>query len=261
MEIVLLAKVGNVKRAVLAHPARHRVINIDLGDTDGHGYRTKMSPRNHRVPLAESQHHVIDPTNPRGALDDGVEDRLHVRRRAADDAEHLGRCCLMLQRLAQFGIALPSSLNSRTFSMAITAWSAKVLRRAICFSVKGRTSVRRIMIVPIGTPSRSNGVASMVRVPVLSDGCLDSGKLGFKLGSKSWMWIVCRSMTARPTTEPRLIGQFRRRERWHWSVVRHRPKHVTFDKPIDGVISRRTIAQHSPRPHPTPAEYPSASWR
>ena len=65
-----------------------------------------MSPRNHSVPLAESQHHVIDPTNPGGALDDGVEDRLHVRRRAADDAEHLGRCRLMLQRLAQFCVAL-----------------------------------------------------------------------------------------------------------------------------------------------------------
>ena len=65
-----------------------------------------MSPRNHTVPLAESQHHVINPTNPRGALDDGVEDRLHVRGRAADDAEHLGRCRLMLQGLAQFCVAL-----------------------------------------------------------------------------------------------------------------------------------------------------------
>ena len=64
-----------------------------------------MSPQNQSVPLAESQHHVIDPTNPGGALDDGVEDRLHVRRRAADDAEHLGRCRLMLQRLAQFRVA------------------------------------------------------------------------------------------------------------------------------------------------------------
>ena len=86
-----------------------------------------MSPRNHSVSFAESQHHVIDPTNPRGALDDGVEHRLHVRRRAADDAEHLGRCGLMLQRLAQFALRSPSSLNSRTFSMAMTAWSAKVL--------------------------------------------------------------------------------------------------------------------------------------
>ena len=72
-------------------------------------------------PVAESQHHVINPTNPGGALDDGIEHRLHVRRRAADDAEHLGRCRLMLQRLAQFCIALLSSWNRRTFSIAITA--------------------------------------------------------------------------------------------------------------------------------------------
>ena len=70
-----------------------------------------MSPRNHSVPLMESQHHVIDPTNPRRALDDGVEHRLHVGRRAADDAEHLGRCRLMLQRLAQFRVALAEFLE------------------------------------------------------------------------------------------------------------------------------------------------------
>ena len=59
-----------------------------------------MSPRNHNVPFAESQYHVIDPTDPRGAFDDGIEDRLHVRRRAADDTEHLGGCRLMLQSFA-----------------------------------------------------------------------------------------------------------------------------------------------------------------
>ena len=65
-----------------------------------------MSPRNHNVPLAESQQHIINPTNPGGALDDRVEDRLHVRGRPADDAEHLGGCRLMLQGLAQFCVAL-----------------------------------------------------------------------------------------------------------------------------------------------------------
>ena len=80
-----------------------------------------MSPRNHNVSLAQSQHHVIDPTNPSRALDDGVEHRLHVRGRAADDAEHLSRCRLMLQGLAQFCVALLSSLKRRTFSMAMTA--------------------------------------------------------------------------------------------------------------------------------------------
>ena len=67
-----------------------------------------MSARNHRVSFNESQHHVIDPANPRGALDDGVEHRLHVRRRAADDAEHFRGCCLMLQR---FGELTPAILR------------------------------------------------------------------------------------------------------------------------------------------------------
>ena len=65
-----------------------------------------MSPRNHSLPVVESQHHIIYPTNPRRTLDDSIEHRLHVRRRAADDAEHLGRRGLMLQSLAQFRVAL-----------------------------------------------------------------------------------------------------------------------------------------------------------
>ena len=65
-----------------------------------------MSPRNEGIRLGEPKHHVINPTNLCRALDDGVEDRLHVRRRAADDAEHLGRRRLMLQGLAQFCVAL-----------------------------------------------------------------------------------------------------------------------------------------------------------
>ena len=64
-----------------------------------------MSPRNYNVPLGESQYHVINPADPGRALDDGVEHRLHVRWRTADDAEHLGRCGLMLQSLAQFRVA------------------------------------------------------------------------------------------------------------------------------------------------------------
>ncbi len=65
-----------------------------------------MRPRNHSISLAESEQHVINSTNPRRALDYGVEHRLHVRRRAADDAEHLGCRRLMLQGFPQFCIAL-----------------------------------------------------------------------------------------------------------------------------------------------------------
>ena len=65
-----------------------------------------MSPRNHGIAFPQPQQRVIDPANPRGAIDDGIEHRLHVRRRAADDAEHLGGCSLMLQSLAQLCVAL-----------------------------------------------------------------------------------------------------------------------------------------------------------
>src|SRR6266436_3319927 len=90
--------IGNMECALLAQPARYRLVDTDLDASLG--YRTKMGSPNHGIALTEAQDHVIDPTNPGRALDDGVEDRLHIRGRAADDAEHLGRCRLMLQRLA-----------------------------------------------------------------------------------------------------------------------------------------------------------------
>ena len=61
----------------------------------------KCARANHHVPL-ETSDCTNDVPQPRRALDDGIEDRLHVRRRAANNAKHLGRCRLMLQRLAQF---------------------------------------------------------------------------------------------------------------------------------------------------------------
>ena len=47
--------------------------------------------------------------------------------------------------------------NKRTFSIAIAAWSAKVIARSICFSVKRRTSLRVNANTPMGTPSRIMG--------------------------------------------------------------------------------------------------------
>ena len=50
-----------------------------------------------------------------------------------------------------------SSLNSRTFSMAITAWSAKVFSSSICVSVNGPASGAPTMIAPIDRPRASSG--------------------------------------------------------------------------------------------------------
>jgi hypothetical protein len=55
------------------------------------------------------------------------------------------------------------SSNSRTFSIAIAAWSAKVDTSSICFSLNGRTSERVNVKTPVGMPSRNIGTPSTVR--------------------------------------------------------------------------------------------------
>ena len=87
---------------MLAHPAIILLIDTDLNAANG--YETKMSPTNHTFPLAESQHNVINPTNPGSALDDGIEHWLDIGRRTANNAEHLGGSRLMLQGLSKITI-------------------------------------------------------------------------------------------------------------------------------------------------------------
>ena len=72
---------------MLAHPFKTRVISADIKFADRHG--TEVRSWDHHAAIIESQHHIVDATNPRRALHDGVQDRLHVGRRAADNAEHL----------------------------------------------------------------------------------------------------------------------------------------------------------------------------
>jgi len=56
-----------------------------------------------------------------------------------------------------------SSVNNRTFSMAITVWSAKVWTSPISVSLNGWTSGRHKVRAPIGRPSRIIGTARAVR--------------------------------------------------------------------------------------------------
>ena len=92
-----------------------------------------------------------------------------VGRRARDHAQDLAGRGLLLERLASGrGCAPRSSLNSRTFSMAITAWSAKVFTSAICAGGERlRLASRRTPIAPIATPVAQNrdprGTCDMAR--------------------------------------------------------------------------------------------------
>ena len=94
----------------------------------------------------------------RGRLGQCIEDGLEVEYRAADDLEHIGGGGLLCSNLR-------SSLSRRMFSIAMTAWLAKLLRSAICLAVNGRTSWRKIDDDADQLASLSMGTRTCERAP------------------------------------------------------------------------------------------------
>src|SRR5262245_2060260 len=76
-QLIQRFNVANVERTVLKHPA---IVWLIKSPHDAIGYGTRLCTRNYRVPLAKSQHHIINPTNPCRALDDGIHHWLHICR-------------------------------------------------------------------------------------------------------------------------------------------------------------------------------------
>ena len=97
--------------------------------------------------------HVGARTARADALGDRVEHRLQIGRRARDDPQHVGRSrsAAPATRSAPRLRACTSS-NSRTFSMAMTAWSAKVFSSSICLSLNGRDLGAPDTNAPIASP-------------------------------------------------------------------------------------------------------------
>ncbi len=96
-----------------------------------------------------------------------------------------------------------SSPNRLTFSIAITAWSAKVWSRAIWLGEKGPGFGRSTVITPIGTPSRSIGTAMMPQ----NVAAVATAPTAYSGSSRtSGMWAIRRSSTARPAAVPRPGG-------------------------------------------------------
>ena len=99
------------------------------------------------------------------------------------------------------------SLNRRTFSIAIAAWSANVSTSAICFAVNGLhratgTAGWRRAAVPRASAARP----SVVRWP---NRCCDSrpaGNSAPRVGERSRDVDRSRSINARPATDPRSSG-------------------------------------------------------
>jgi len=89
-----------------------------------------------------------------------------------------------------------SSSNSRTFSIAMTAWSANVESSPIWASENGLTSDRQTPMEPIARPSRRSGTASTVRAPTRAPGASRyRGSL-----TRSGVWTTRHSSAARPET-------------------------------------------------------------
>jgi hypothetical protein len=64
-----------------------------------------MSPSNYRFTLDEAQYDIVSSTYSSRTLNDGVEHRLHVASRPADDVEHLAHCRLVPQGFGKLPIA------------------------------------------------------------------------------------------------------------------------------------------------------------
>ena len=74
---------------------------------------------------------------------------------------------LMTRRMLALAVWWASAscvwLNSRTFSIAIAAWSAKVVMSSISLATKARASARPTVSTPMALASRRMGTASSVR--------------------------------------------------------------------------------------------------
>ena len=109
-----------------------------------HRYRAMMRAEAQVVAILQEHNGIIGIAKLAGALDNGLEDRLDIGRRGCDHLEDVARfrSDRSAPRMRSRVLACTSS-NSRTFSIAMAAWSAKVVASSICLSVKGRTSETR----------------------------------------------------------------------------------------------------------------------
>src|SRR5215467_12005703 len=101
-----------------------------------------------------------------------------------------------------------NSPSNRAFSIAMTAWSAKVRISSICRSVNGSTRFRARVIVPSTAPSRSSGTPRHVRYPAATV----SGRAKSRSARKSATCTTLPSSATRPArlSRPGTIVRWRK---------------------------------------------------
>ena len=105
-------------------------------------WKPKIRRQPYHIALAADDHGLIGVAKPGGGLDHRIQHRLQIEGRAADDLQHVAGRGLVFERLLRSPVRCRNSPSSRAFSIAITAWAAKSVNRAICLSVYRRTSLR-----------------------------------------------------------------------------------------------------------------------
>ena len=85
------------------------------------------------------------------------EHELKIAGRTGNDLEHIRRGGLLLKESASSRVRCCSASNKRTFSIAITAWSANALTRAACLSSNAFASRCAVPMAPMTSSARSIG--------------------------------------------------------------------------------------------------------
>ena len=102
---------------------------------------------------------------PDRVLGQRLEDRLEIERGPPDHLEQLAGRRLLLERDPSSLLRASSSVNRRTFSMAITAWSAKVWSSSTWPSVNGPARAARRRSRRWGRPPAASARPSRLRQP------------------------------------------------------------------------------------------------
>jgi hypothetical protein len=100
-----------------------------------------------------------------------------------------------------------SSLNSRTFSIAITAWSEKVFRSPMSLSLNSPGSARPTVITPMVWFSRNIGTMTIERNPRSRDATRPIPGLARGSVSMSATFTTARSTIARPISDDVSAGR------------------------------------------------------
>ena len=104
--------------------------------------RAVQRHRAERVAFEQEQVAELGLADARRVLQHGIEHRLKLARRAADDLQHLRGRGLLLQRLAQIVGALLQFVEQPRVLDGDDGLGGEVLSSSICLSVNGRTSWR-----------------------------------------------------------------------------------------------------------------------